>query len=164
MFVQQRSPRSLVAIDLENLAGTSRPDAEDAQMVVSRLRGVINISARDHVVVAANPRNAFTDEIVRRDLHGSSRLRHGRNGADLALIEEIEVFLKQEMKQASRTVHQLVICSGDGIFSSVALWAHHVVGLKVVGIAVGDQLSHRLRGACNEIHELPNSLSFALAS
>lgn len=157
------SARSLVVIDLENLAKTSRPDVLGASSIVDRLQQTLPISVRDHVVVAANPGNAFAAEIVRKRLQGSLRLRHGRNGADLALIEAVEVFLQQDLKRSSRSVCQLVLCSGDGIFAGVALWARQSAGLKVVGVAERSQLSRRLASVCNEIRHFPNHSHLAVA-
>ena len=164
MFETQSQFRSFIAVDLENLVGKPRIEVSDVTDVLEQLQMAFRIESTDHVVIGTNPGNAFAAEFARRRLHGSIRIRHGHNGADLELIDALEVFLKQDFKRRTPLTHRVVVCSGDGIFADVASWARDVMRLDVMTITQADRLSRRLEKASTEVRYLSSVPKLAFAS
>jgi hypothetical protein len=135
-------PRTVHLIDVENLVGTGRPRAEDLAVVHEMYRTLDLIGADDHVIVSCNPFVAIDvgDEWAPARL----RIGHGPSGADEQLVqvaahERIEVRFER-----------VVIASGDGIFTDVAVWLQQN-GVPVTVVSRRDGLSLRLRMAATDV-------------
>ena len=85
-------PRHLVAIDLENLAGTPYVCPNWAKDIGPLLTGILHLQAEDLVYVAGSPNNGMAVCIVASELQGQARTKRGKNGADLALLEVAKQF------------------------------------------------------------------------
>jgi hypothetical protein len=136
---QQRRPpypdRTLHLIDIENLAGTGRPDRRQLRALYSMYRLRVGMGAMDQVVVASSEltiRNGGYCWPGARCL-----VRPGPDGADLELLAVIE----QECV-AERFSH-VVIASGDGIFTTAAAGLD-AAGCQVTVVSRRAGLSKRL--------------------
>jgi hypothetical protein len=123
---QQRRPRyparTLHLIDIENLAGTGRPDRHQVRALYSMYRLRVGLGAMDQVVVAASE---LTISNAGHCWPGARCLvRSGPDGADLELLAVIEY-----ERVAERFSH-VAIASGDGIFATAA------AGLAAAGCQV----------------------------
>lgn len=140
-----RRGRTLHVIDVENLVGTGCVRAEEAGWVMSRYRAEVGIDPRDLAVVACNPAVAY--DVYPAWPEARLRVRHGENGADLALLDEMHP------DDIERRFARVIIASGDHIFSTAA-WALRRAGV-VVAVAVGrGGLAGDLRRAASAIYDL----------
>jgi hypothetical protein len=114
--------RALHVVDIENLAGEPVPSlalvTETQRDYFSRL----DFGADDQVVMAASHRGLL--DAARGWPHARYRVRSGKNGADLELLDVLE-----HENVAARFRH-VVIGSGDGIFIRSA------AGLAARGVRV----------------------------
>jgi len=123
---QQRQPsypaRTLHLIDIENLAGTARPDRHQLRALYLMYCLRVRLGAMDQVVVASSEltiRNGGYCWPGARCL-----VRSGPDGADRELLAVIE-----QERVAERFSH-VAIASGDGIFTTAA------AGLAAAGCQV----------------------------
>jgi len=136
---QQRRPsypaRTLHLIDIENLAGTARPDRHQVRALYAMYCLRVGLGAMDQVVVASSEltiRNAGHCWPGARCL-----VRSGPDGADLELLAVIE-----QERVAERFTH-VAIASGDGIFTSAAAGLA-AAGCQVTVVSRRAGLSRRL--------------------
>jgi hypothetical protein len=104
--------RTLHVVDIENLVGTATPSRGQVSEIQGRYVACLGFGADDQVVMAASHR-----ALVNAALgwpHARYRVRSGRNGADLALLD---VLLYEDV--AARFTH-VAIGSGDGVFGQAA--------------------------------------------
>jgi hypothetical protein len=104
--------RTLHVVDIENLAGAPVPSLRLVSEVQIQYIALLCFGADDQVVMAASHR-ALIDAACGWP-HARYRVRSGKNGADLALIDVLE-----HENVAARFSH-VVIGSGDGIFGQTA--------------------------------------------
>lgn len=139
--------RALHLVDVENLAGG--PARVDRWFVPSleAYLAAAGVGVLDQVIVAADitlwRRTAF-EVPVGRYLPG-----RGPDGADRALLAAAPA------NWVKGRFGRLVIGSGDHIFSDLAA-AVRAAGTEVVVVARPRQLSRVLRGAADEVRELPD--------
>lgn len=76
--------------------------------------------------------------------------RHGQDGADRALLDELDV------DYLARTYTHVVVASGDGIFARVAAELGSR-GVQVIVVARRGCLSRRLAMAAHEVRLLPHA-------
>jgi hypothetical protein len=137
-----RRGRALHLVDLENLMGTPSP----AQGVTARTWASYRscIQPGDQVVVATSHHTAFTAwfELPRTGIQ--LVVRSGRDGADLALLDSID------LPHAASRFEWLVLASGDGIFASTARQAR-LLGMRAWQVTGTSTSSRALTRAC-QIH------------
>lgn len=137
--------RTLHLIDLENLVGDPRADAELVALALGLYPELFRIAPTDHVVIAANPGMAFT---AKRLWPGVCvRTARGVDGADLALLADAEAGF------VAARYSRVIIGSGDHIFAPRAR------ELAALGVVVGcvsraEALSRDLRRAVSMVRTL----------
>jgi hypothetical protein len=104
--------RALHVVDIENLAGAPVPSLHLVSEVQVRYLARLGFGADDQVVMAASHRSLV--DAACGWPHARYRVRSGKNGADLELIDVLE-----HENVAARFNH-VVIGSGDGIFGRAA--------------------------------------------
>jgi hypothetical protein len=107
-FRWQFPDRSLHVVDIENLTGDARPSLALVTETQGRYLARLNLGADDQVVMAASHRGLL--DAACGWPHARYRVRSGKNGADLELLDVLE-----HENVAARFRH-VVIGSGDGIF------------------------------------------------
>lgn len=117
------SARRLVLIDIENIVGGGVRVAEQVRVAQAALTAVIGRRADDHVVLACG---RFSVDVAGFEWQGPRRIvfRSGPDGADLELLEVLET------ERVGERFNQIVLVSGDGIFSDV------VANLGAAGVDV----------------------------
>ena len=111
--VRRRFPqRTLHVVDIENLAGTGFPSLDQVSEVQGHYTARLGFGADDQVVMASS-HHGFLNAALGWP-HARYRVRSGRDGADLELLDVLE-----HENVASRFSH-VIIGSGDGGFSDVA--------------------------------------------
>jgi hypothetical protein len=128
--------RRLYLIDAENMEGQGVMSPTGAEQAKVALMNTLPPRSHDHVVVAtSHPANAM----VAKEAWPSARhvVRHGHDGADLALLDVLGEGVGQRFTE-------VVLASGDGIFTDqvAALIAQ---GVPVTVLSRPTGLSHRLR-------------------
>jgi hypothetical protein len=117
--------RALHVVDIENLAGAAVPGLALAAEVQGRYLARLDLGLDDQVVMAASHLGLL--DAARAWPHARYRVRSGKDGADLELIDVLE-----HENVAARFSH-VVIGSGDGIFGrSAASLAARGVRITVV--------------------------------
>ena len=142
------SERRLHVVDIENLAGTGRPDIGAVAQLRAKYTEVVGVSSGDHVVVACNP-SCLVDVGAGWGLRRARyRVGSGHNGADLELLDVLEC------ESVGERFTEVVIASGDGIFASAAAhlsWA----GCGVTVVSRRRSLSAKLAIAAQRVIYLP---------
>lgn len=130
--------RTLHLVDLENLTGGAFRDVEALRRTWESYRAAVPIRSGDHVILASNP--AIGVEVGLVYPQGSLKVRHGPDGADQALLDEV-----RDRNWIASRFHRVVVGSGDGIFLNlVSDLRRHGVAVGVVSLERGLswQLSH----------------------
>lgn len=117
-----RADRTLHVVDIENLAGAALPSLAAVARVQGLYLARLALGTDDQVVMAASHR-ALLDAACGWP-HARYRVRSGKDGADLELIDVLE-----HENVPGRFGH-VVIGSGDGIFGRAA------AGLAARGLSV----------------------------
>jgi NYN domain len=104
--------RALHLVDIENLAGAAIPGLDLVAEARYRYLARLSLGVADQVVMAASHLGLL--DAARAWPHARYRVRSGRDGADLELIDVLE-----HENVAARFSH-VVIGSGDGIFGHPA--------------------------------------------
>jgi len=132
------SLRSLHLVDLENLVGDPRAEAEPALATFAEYLDTSKWQPGDHVILATNP---WLMAKIAFDLpvSASRHAVHGHDGADIMLLSLAPPELV--VKRYGR----LVVGSGDAIFVNRAQIVHDC-GIKVDVVARTDGCSTRLHG------------------
>ena len=105
--------RTLHVVDIENLAGAAVPTLTRVAEVQGQYLSCLRLRADDQVVLAANHLALLNAGLGWP--HARYRVRSGRDGADLALLDVLE-----HENVAARFTH-VVIGSGDGRFVRAAV-------------------------------------------
>lgn len=134
--------RSLLLVDLENLAGPNLTGAHHLTRIASGILGASAVQPGDHVVVATNPRQLLDARVA----FPGARLLVGRgpDGADRALLAD------WEPEDLARRYDRLVVASGDHAFASLAQDVRSL-GVEVHVVAWRRSLSGRLREAADQV-------------
>jgi hypothetical protein len=124
-----RTTRTLHLVDIENLAGTAYPTSSQVVETMQAYVAAASVSERDHVVMACSPMAARWVGWARPE---GSRLvvRQGKDGADLALLEELA-----EYRHVAARYGRVVIGSGDWIFAEAAACLAAICEVQVVSAA-----------------------------
>ena len=144
------NPRHLVAIDLENLAGTPYVSPNWAKGIGPFLTGLLHLQVEDLVYVAGSPSNGMAVCTVAGDLHGQARTKRGKNGADLVLLDALETIPESALNSPDAPIDIVVIASGDGIFTRAAR-RFRDQGLTVVGVSRRRSMNRALAAACTQV-------------
>jgi len=134
--------RRLHLVDIENLAGDSRPSLRQVRQALGLYTACLAFGAMDQVEVASSHLTLLNAALGWP--HAHYRVRSGPDGADLALLD----VLRYE-NVAQRFTH-VVIGSGDHLFAEEA--AHLAAqGVWVTVISRQRSLSPRLALAAREV-------------
>jgi hypothetical protein len=104
--------RALHVVDIENLAGAAIPTLVQVNEVQDWYQTRLGFGADDQAVLAASHLGLLNAALGWP--HARYRVRSGRDGADLALLDVLE------HEDVAARFTQVVIGSGDGIFGRVA--------------------------------------------
>ncbi|MEZ5252731.1 MAG: NYN domain-containing protein [Microthrixaceae bacterium] len=152
--------RQIVLIDIENIVESARDaNTYDFADVFGRVAAAVDLQRTDHVVVSANPA-LVTGLFAMHDLWPSAQIRprHGRDGADLALLDSV-----RDTHQVARSYDRAVIASGDGCFTPLAIDLR-TVGVATVVVARPESTSIELRSESSEYIPLGSHVEWAVAS
>ena len=147
------SPRRFCAFDLENLAGQAAVSANTGIGIAYILQDILHLEPDDLVVTGGGIHNAFAVSEVSKILHGQTLCRGGHNGADLALIDHLDRIPSASITSHSAPIYEVIIGSGDGIFTSVVRRLQNQ-GLLVTCIAYSRALHPALELACDKVIRL----------
>ena len=148
MAMRSRPPRrpfpvrTLHLVDIENLAGAAIPSLGQVTEVQDQYAARLSFGAGDLVVMAASHLALLNAALGWP--HARYRVRSGRDGADLALLDVL-----QNEDVAARFTH-VVIGSGDGVFGQPAA-SLVSAGVHVTVVSRRDSLSAVLRRAARDI-------------
>ena len=104
--------RTLHVVDIENLAGAGIPTLIQVSMVQDWYLTRLGFGAADQAVLASSHLGFINTALGWP--HARYRVRSGRDGADLELIDVLE------HEDVARRFNHVVIGSGDGMFGRVA--------------------------------------------
>ena len=141
-----KTTREIVVIDIENLAGTGDVTAHDVAEIKIELEGAVAGFGELQSIVACNHRAA--PAVLFAFPTALRRVRSGRDGADLMLLEELG-----DSRVMSR-FDKVTLCSGDGIFTDVVAELGRL-GAEVTVIAREGKIAARLRLAAKHVVLLP---------
>ena len=116
--------RTLLLVDLENLAGGPHVPLDSMLSSVAQFSRLSGLGPGDLAVVGTNP--GLLSQASQLMPRARLVTQAGPDGADLALLREV-----RDLLWVAQRFDRVVIGSGDGIFSNVAQ------GLRNLGIAVG---------------------------
>ena len=135
--------RTLHLVDIENLSGGCDCSIEGVSETASEYLNLFPSTEKDLYVLATSVRNALPCGFG-WPTSAQRLMRSGENGADLALIEAYEP------QEIALRFHQIVIGSGDGIFTELAneLTA---LGCHVIVATRPESLSKRLSLAVHAV-------------
>jgi hypothetical protein len=134
--------RRLHLVDIENLAGDSRPSLSQVRQALGLYADRLAFGAMDQVEVASSHRTLLNAALGWP--HAHYRIRSGPDGADLALLD----VLRHE-NVATRFTH-VAIGSGDHLFAEAA--AHLAAqGVWVTVVSRQRSLSRQLALAAREV-------------
>ena len=142
--------RRFIAVDLENITQSAKPSLATSRREICKIREILDIKPSDLVVVAGSCGNALVVGEAATELHGQARCRKGKDGADLALLDDLYNLPKTCVRSRRSPITEIVIASGDHIFS------RHVKVLRKSGIyttviSYRESLSQALFEACDRV-------------
>jgi hypothetical protein len=142
-----RTARTLHLVDIDNLLGDPATDDERAiGWTIHAYKDVASVAAGDHVVVATSPFGRHALAIGTAWPGVGHVWRKGRDGADLALLDEAEWAVN------SGAFTRVVIGSGDRIFLVALEWFE--------GAGVPVQIVARRRSAARALCTRARSVAF----
>ncbi len=144
--------RTLHVVDIENLAGAAIPTLDLVTEVQDRYLARLALGLDDQVVMAASHLGLLA--AARGWPHARYRVRSGKDGADLELIDVLE-----HENVAARFRH-VVIGSGDGIFGRAAA-SLAARGVYVTVVSNRDSLAPGLRRVARDVVYLDDPLAAA---
>ena len=111
-------------------------------------RAAVSVTDGDHVIVGANPKLG----VVAKTSWPAARLvvRHGSNGADIALLEEV-----RDVEFIASRYDQIVVGSGDGVFEAMVR-VYKAYGLPVGVVSRQRSLSYVLGATASFVRLLPD--------
>lgn len=140
--------RTLVLVDIENLAGCFRLTRADTRQI-ARLVCDATSACGTQTIVASSRYNA--PNVVFDWPHARFVGGRGPNAADIALISVIEG------EGIEKRFDHVIIGSGDGIFAHSAAWLA-ARGRRVTALVGVGGLSRQLRLSCHDVLLLPDDL------
>jgi hypothetical protein len=156
VIVTPMNGRTLHLIDVENLASSPRLDLPTAARTAETYRRRITVREGDHVIVAADVRNAVAAGLA----WPGARLRAGTgpDGADAALLDAVA-----DTGWIAGHYRRVVIGSGDHAFAALAsdLRAR---GVAVVVVAQPGNVSRWLRRAAGLVLALEDRVAVTPAA
>ncbi len=144
------STRRLVAVDLENIAHSAIVDVGWAVDAAYLLSTTLGLKEYDHTVVGGGTQNWEAVARVAKIMHGQPRIRAGADGADLALIDALEQMPVGAIESKRMPITEVVVMSGDGIFTEVVR-EYVTRGLDVVVVSRTGQLHRDLESAASRV-------------
>jgi hypothetical protein len=151
-FRWQFPDRALHVVDIENLAGAAVPTLNRVSEVQGQYLASLRFGADDQVVLAANHLALLNAGLGWP--HARYRVRSGKDGADLELIDVLE-----HENVAARFSH-VVIGSGDGGFSrSAASLAAR--GIRITVVSRWGSLAYELAKIAVDVIYLDGPLTAA---
>ena len=139
--------RKLVIVDIENLC--ERPDVDEpaAKSMKDRLVEILKIGELDLVIIGVtHPKNWLNAR------YGwpwaRCEFQPGSSGAEIALIKTM-----RSMGERLLTFQEIVIASGDGIFSGIAQDLSDL-GIHVTVVSSPKPLSTRLSFSCEKVLDI----------
>ena len=144
--------RGLHSIDFENLTGGPMLIREHGGVVAKAYRDTVGVRDDDHVIIGVNPK-AQMDAV---DAFPGSRIvgRPGPDGADLALLKELE-----DIDWIVSRFDRVVIGSGDHIFVPIVAKLRQR-GIVVVVVGLKGHVSAELARVATITSWLPPSNIF----
>lgn len=144
--------RRIVLIDIENIVGGGVSMPEHVQAAQAAIAAAVVPRNDDHVVIACG---RFSVDVVGFEWRGPRRLvfRAGTNGADLELVDNLET------ERVGDRFTEIVLVSGDGIFSEVVSRLGLHADVTVASRA--ESCSRRLRMAAKRVLDIdydPNAI------
>lgn len=132
--------RCLVVVDIQNMVGGAVMDATEAAQVRQCLQKAVGLRGDEQVIIGVSHFDVLEAGL---GWPGAGlRVRSGKDGADLALLEVLT-----EERIAER-FDEVVLASGDGIFTD-AVAALGAAGVTVTVVAHREGCSKRLRMAAS---------------
>jgi hypothetical protein len=144
--------RALHVVDIENLAGAAVPTLELVTEVQGRYLSCLAFGADDQVVLAASHLGLLNAGLGWP--HARYRVRSGKDGADLELIDVLE-----HENVAARFSH-VVIGSGDGMFGQAAQGLADR-GVHITVVSRRGSLAHNLAKIARHVVYLDGPLTVA---
>lgn len=144
--------RALHVVDIENLAGAAVPTLDLVTKVQDRYLACLAFGADDQVVLAASHLGLLNAGLGWP--HARYRVRSGKDGADLELIDVLE-----HENVAARFGH-VVIGSGDGLFGRAAAGLADR-GVRITVVSRRGSLAHDLAKVAAHIIYLDGPLTAA---
>ena len=148
-----RRARTLHLVDIENLIGADPKTASihDVHHAFAQFALTARQRVADLMIVACNPKLVVK---VGNTLRGAGRIhpRKGHDGADLALLDAVDVDLW------SQRFDRIVIGSGDHIFTETATCLR-AAGLEVVVVGLDGHVSIDLRNSASSFRPIHNPRS-----
>jgi hypothetical protein len=150
--------RSLAVIDIENLLGDDPRVATSAGIRATIAACIERADLRDDdlIVIACNPALALL--VHDAAPHGLLRCQRGENGADLALLDELD-----DVAWIAGRFDRVVIGSGDGIFADAIQRLNHA-GVETTVVANHRQTACAVRVNASTFRPLGSPAQFALAA
>ena len=149
-MMNHTSTRRLVAVDLENAAATALVDVDWAIDFAYLLSTTLDLKEYDLTYVAGGKQNWDAVTRVAEILHGQPRIRKGADGADLTLLDALEQMPVTAIESERTPIIEVVVMSGDGIFTQVVR-DFVTRGLDVVVVSRKGQLSRDLESAASRV-------------
>jgi NYN domain len=151
-FRWQFPDRALHVVDIENLAGAAVPSRDRVSEVQLQYLASLRFGADDQVVLAANHLALLNAGLGWP--HARYRVRSGKDGADLELIDVLE-----HENVAARFSH-VVIGSGDGGFSQSAA-SLAARGIRITVVSRWGSLAYELAKIAGDVIYLDGPLTAA---
>lgn len=140
--------RSLHLLDVENLMGGPKRGVRALEYASDAYRGTGLVACGDHIIMAANPRLIL--DAARLWPGARSLLGRGPDGADRALIKAAS-----NVAWVARRFDRIVIGSGDGIFSRLAM-KFRALGIEVGVVSRAGSLAYVLRRQASFVLHIPD--------
>ena len=144
--------RALHVVDIENLVGAAVPTLDLVSAVQGRYLASLVFGADDQVVLAASHLGLLNAGLGWP--HARYRVRSGKDGADLELIDVLE-----HENVAARFTH-VVIGSGDGLFGRAAA-SLAARGVRITVVSRWGSLAYDLAKVAGDVIYLDRPLTVA---
>jgi hypothetical protein len=144
--------RALHVVDIENLVGAALPTLDLVSAVQGRYLASLAFGADDQVVLAASHLGLLNAGLGWP--HARYRVRSGKDGADLELIDVLE-----HENVAARFTH-VVIGSGDGLFGHAAA-SLAARGVHITVVSRWGSLAYDLAKVAGDVIYLDRPLTVA---
>jgi len=144
--------RALHVVDIENLVGAAVPTLDLVSAVQGRYLASLAFGADDQVVLAASHLGLLNAGLGWP--HARYRVRSGKDGADLELIDVLE-----HENVAARFTH-VVIGSGDGLFGHAAA-SLAARGVRITVVSRWGSLAYDLAKVAGDVIYLDRPLTVA---